>query len=247
MEEPSLSPKRTTYAEKFELLLDMFPHPDRREHEDPARRRWRGVELSEATHGKLSSGYITGLKNGRIKRPGPDHLRLLASIMGFPFELWLTEPHQWPAKLQSVGILGVIRPDEGSRDSSVAARTRTLFESIVNPDTNEPYDFEEVAERSGGQLTAEEVEQIASGEISNPTRSQLLNLCDVFEVDFSYWDERKDPLLNHETIDALRSDKGYALLQKSLGLSDDKMDMVLVLMEQLDSLESSPTDWQRGS
>jgi transcriptional regulator with XRE-family HTH domain len=76
-----------------------------------------------------------------------------------------------------------------------------------------------------------------SGELQNPTRGQLLALSDAFDIDPSYWFGRgqRKPVLDSELSDALRNDKTYALLNKSLSLDDADKDIVMALMEQLEA------------
>ena len=72
-------------------------------------------------------------------------------------------------------------------------------------------------------------------DLENPTRGQLLALSDAFDIDPSYWFGRgsRRPVLNPDLAEALKDDRNYALLHKSLGLRDSDKDIVMVLMEQL--------------
>jgi transcriptional regulator with XRE-family HTH domain len=74
-------------AAKFAELLLRFP----REDGEP----WRPVEIEAATGGRVTSSYVSALKKGKFKKPGIRQLELIAQAMGFPFELWLTEPELW--------------------------------------------------------------------------------------------------------------------------------------------------------
>lgn len=239
-----MSSSRKSYAEKFNLLLDLFPHPDRKGCSDPKKRRWKGVELERASGGGVSSAYISSLRNGDIARPGMEHLHLIAKVMGFPFRLWLTDPEDW--KLKSRGDPTAAEPGK----EAVMRRAELLeqlFQSVYNRQTGQPYTNREIAERSQGRLAEEDVAGLREGSIPDPTIGQLLALCDVFDVDVSYWSEgrEKKPLLDQHTVEALRDSKRYLALQKST-LSDDHMDMVLLLMDQLNNLETGRGEKRPG-
>ena len=211
------------YAERLERLLDTYPNPE-------TGKRWRGKELEDATNGFVSGSYVTALRKGRINRPGLDKLRAIAGAMNFPFELWLTEHEKWERELEGE------REDGGG----FARLLEVLFEAVGNEDTGEPFTNKEVSLRSEGRLSEDEIGQMRSGELENPTRAQLLALSDVFDVAPSYWfkpGERR-PLLDPETYEALKNQKTYALLHKSLGLSEDQKDMMMILMEQLRGSET---------
>jgi hypothetical protein len=75
-----------------------------------------------------------------------------------------------------------------------------------------------------------------SGTLDNPTVEQVLALSEAFDVDPAYWFRRgkNKPLVNQEIVEALRNEDNRLLLHRSLGLSKDQKDMLLVLMEQLE-------------
>lgn len=229
---------KATYAEKFELLLDLFPHPSREHLDDPKKRKWKASELSEATNGQLSGGYLTGLKHERIKRPGPEHLHLISQVMDFPFELWVLEPYQWSAKLQARHAHRIRQQLAHQQEQSIAQRIERLFRSVPDRQSGTLYTNRRVAELSNGRLTEQEVAELRSGHIDNPTRLQLLALCDIFDVAFSFWEEdtEKELILDQEIIEALRSDRGHLLLQKTSGLGNSRMDMLLAIVEELRNL-----------
>src|SRR5215217_3454527 len=89
-------------AQKFEILLEMFRHPDGR--------RWSGQEIDEATGGVVTRSYVTNLRKGRIESPGYEKMRAIAKAMGFPPELWFEEDlgsgGGSPAQPEGTGIPG---------------------------------------------------------------------------------------------------------------------------------------------
>jgi transcriptional regulator with XRE-family HTH domain len=89
-------------AQKFEILLEMFRHPDGR--------RWSGQEIDEATGGVVTCSYVTNLRKGRIESPGYEKMRAIAKAMGFPPELWFEEDlgsgGGSPAQPEGTGIPG---------------------------------------------------------------------------------------------------------------------------------------------
>lgn len=211
------------YAKRFERLLGMYPRE--------GGKQWRGVEIERATDGFVSSSYVTALKKGRIHRPGLDKLRAIADIMGFPFELWLQDLEGWDkTPIDEEGHVG---------GRAFAERLNYLFEVIENDDTGKPFTNREVSRLSRGRVTEVEIEKMRSGALGDPTRSQLLALCDVFDVEFSYWDERREPsLMSGETMEALSNAGSYAILHKSHGLADDDKDLIMVMMEELERRRS---------
>src|SRR5215207_6900821 len=70
-------------AQKFEVLLEMYRHPDGR--------KWSGQEIDEATGGVVSRSYVTNLRKGRIDNPGYAKLAAMAKAMGFPVEMWFED------------------------------------------------------------------------------------------------------------------------------------------------------------
>ena len=240
------------YSQKFERLLALFPHPQRREDPDPKRRQWRMVELERATEGELTSGYLSALRNDHIKNPGMRFLDLIAQTMGFPFELWLTEPTQWDRLLEEdASATSAAGSAGGEVEVTVAELLEQLISTISNRRTGRPFTSGEIAEYSGGRLTEQDVERMRSGDLENPSRMQLLSLCDVFGVDFSYWSAgTRMPTLSQEDIDALRlarNSSSRLLLRKTLGLDQEQMDILLLLADQLSrGSEGSPGEEERS-
>lgn len=208
----------------FKRLLEMYPHPDSG--------RWTGPKMEEATGGFVNAAYFSNLLNGRIKQPGLDKLKAIAEAMGFPPELWLEEPERWGQRLA---------PDQRrpSPEASLANLLDNLFESIPDERTGRPLSEAEVARRSAGKLTAQEIRDMRAGKLTNPTMEQILALSAALDVDPSYWFRRgkKQPLVDQRTVEALRDRDNRLLLHRSLGLSKDHKDMLLILMEQLKERE----------
>jgi transcriptional regulator with XRE-family HTH domain len=208
------------YAEMFKRLLEMYPHPDGG--------RWTGPRMEEATGGFVNASYFSNLLNGRIKQPGLDKLKAIAEAMGFPPELWLEEPERWGERLA---------PDRRrpSPEASLAKLLDNLFESMPDERTGGALSEAEAARRSAGKLTAQEIRDMRAGKLTNPNMEQILALSAVFDVDPSYWFRRgkKQPLVDQRTVEALRDQENRLLLHRSLDLSKDHKDMLLVLMEQL--------------
>ena len=70
-------------AQKFEVLLEMYRHPDGR--------KWSGQEIDEATGGVVSRSYVTNLRKGRIDNPGYAKLAVMTKAMGFAPEMWFED------------------------------------------------------------------------------------------------------------------------------------------------------------
>jgi transcriptional regulator with XRE-family HTH domain len=203
-------------------MLKLYPHPEGRE--------WRGKDLEIATNKYITGSYITALRKGRIDNPGVDRLRKISEVMGAPFEMWLGEPEGWERAPREAGT-----PEGGS--DSLADLINHLFEVIVDERSGKPYSDRDVSSMTHGRLGEDEIARMRTGELQNPTRGQLLALSDAFDIDPSYWfgrGERK-PVLDPELAEALRNDKTYALLNKSLSLDDADKDIVMTLMEQLET------------
>jgi transcriptional regulator with XRE-family HTH domain len=184
--------------------------------------------MQEATGGFVNASYFSNLLNGRIKQPGLDKLKAIAEAMDFPPQLWLEEPERWgrsPAPAQS----------SRSSEASLSKLLNNLFESMPDERTGRPLSEAEIARRSAGRLTTQEIRDMRAGNVTNPTMEQLLALSAAFDVDPSYWLRRgtKQPLVDQRTVEALRDRENRLLLHRSLDLSKDHKDMLLILMEQL--------------
>lgn len=91
MEEPRYQNEPNEFAEKWRLLHDRYRRSDNE--------LWKGTELERATDKKVSSSYVTAIKNGSIKDPGLKYLRAIAKAMGFPFEYWTMEVEELRERL----------------------------------------------------------------------------------------------------------------------------------------------------
>ncbi len=230
------------YAERFKKMLRLYPHP--------SGRPWRGKDFEEATNEYVMGSYITALRKGRIDNPGVQKLKKISEVMGAPFELWLEDPEDWERNardfLASEGPAtappGATKREVGSEhpgSSTLADLLNRLFDEVRNETTGEPYTDREISALTQGRLSEDEVRQMRENVLKNPTRGQLLALSDAFDIDPSYWFGRgsRRPVLNPDLAEALKDDRNYALLHKSLGLRDSDKDIVMVLMEQLRARE----------
>jgi transcriptional regulator with XRE-family HTH domain len=236
--------RHTTYAEKFQLLLAHFPHPERRDHPDPEKRKWKMSEISHGTANSLTPPYLSGVLRGKNNKPSMRPLDTIANVMGFPVELWMAEPDQWNRVLRDHGWhLPASETDRVNEDSTLGGDTMAdlvdkLFDTIINRRTGKLFTIEEAANHSDGRLTTADIESMLVGELENPSRSQLLALCDVFGVDFAYFSTTaaERPLLDSETQQAIKNvqeNRQYHVAQKSLGMSNEHLDLILMLMEQM--------------
>ena len=207
------------WARKFDTFLERYPRADGR--------RWRGVDFDRATNSYVNGSYVTALSKGRIEEPGLNKLRRIAQVMGFPFQEWF-EPADVEARAgrQELGT---------PRDDSISGRLNYLFEAIRNDKTGGPFTDEEVAKNSLGRLSTEDVARLRASDLPDPSREMLLALCDVFDVDFSYWDERtgQTELLGPDTLRALRDKESLAILHKSHALPDEDKSLIMTVLEEL--------------
>src|SRR5688572_11597722 len=167
-------------AQKFETLLEIYRRPDGR--------KWSGQEIDEATGGVVSRSYVTNLRKGRIDNPGYEKMRAIAKAMGFPPEAWFEDaPGQGAARVE---------------EEDLAARVESLFQTIRNPGTGEPYTDADVARMSAGVITVEVVEGIRTGKVSDPTLGQAAALAAVLGVPPSYLVDRGggQPVLDDEVL-----------------------------------------------
>ena len=208
-------------AQKFELLLEAYRHPDGR--------KWSGQEIDDATGGVVTRSYVTNLRKGRIQNPGYEKLRAIAKAMGFPPELWFEESESFVKRSSIVS-------SDGHED--IAEKTNHLFEAILNERTGEAYTNAEIARMSLGDLTEEEVEGIRNGTIPNPSVDQVIALADVFGVHPSYFLERgkKPPIIDREAMEIFRDEMVSAIAHKSLHLSGREKQMILGIIEQFEDM-----------
>lgn len=185
--------------------------------------------MEQATGGLVNSAYFSNLLGGRINQPGLDKLKAIADVMGFPAQLWLEDPDTW----------GAFGPEENIRFTSTsvsfAELLNNLFDSITNEQTDQTFSSAEIAARTSGTVTAEQVQQMRNGNLERPTIETMLSLSKAFGIDFSYWFRRSNdkPLVDDHVIAALTNEESRLILARSSELSKDQKDMLLVLMEQL--------------
>lgn len=216
-----LTRRNMRYGEVFRRLLEAYPRPDGR--------RWNGPGMEEATAGFVSASYFSNLLNDRIKQPGLDKLKAIADVMGFPAALWLQEPDEWgPARAGEPASYG-------PENAEFKDLLNNLFASVPDEKTGEPPTNAEIARRTAGKVTEAELEKMRSGELANPSLDKVLALSRAFSVDPAYWFRRAggEPLVDERVIEALKSEDNRLILHRSLDLSRDQKDMLLVLMEQL--------------
>ena len=201
-------------AQRFELFLDTYRRPDGTP--------WTGQKLDEATGGVVTRSYVTNLRKGRIENPGYEKMLAIAKAMGFPPEEWFDE------------VLGDGLPTiRGGESRGVTGRLEHLFDAIRNPRTGEPYTSAEVARLSAGDLTEEEVEDIRTGKIADPTVGQVVVLAAVFGVEPSYLvDLREPPTLDAELLEGLADETTCEVTREALRLPERERNIVLGIMRQ---------------
>lgn len=211
-------------AKKFEFLLGTYRRPDGRV--------WSGQEIDAATGGVVTRSYVTNLRKGRIRNPGYEKLRAIAKAMGFPPNLWFEDDNR---------LLEAAPVAPGDERGDIAAKTQRLFEAITDDKTGKPYTDAEVARRSLGDLTEEEVEGIRTGTLANPSVAQVIALADVFGVHPSYFIDKgkKPPLIDREAMEVLRDETVSAIAHKSLRLPSRERRMILTLIRQLEDMSGA--------
>ena len=234
-----------TFADKFELILSLFPHPNRTNVSDTKRRRWKGTEISAATDSRISPSYLSGLKSGRIQRPGLEQLNVMSTAMNFPFDLWLADIDQWGVILER-WRRRTDSPSEGIADR-LAERINQLFVAFPDKRSAKPHTNRAVAEASSGTLTEHDLDQLRNGTATDPSRAQLLALSDFFDVEYAYWlrPEGQEGPVSEELLAKLRDDeKAMLLTQKAVELDEKNKDLLLLLAEHLDTQERHPPPGQ---
>lgn len=211
-------------AQKFEYLLEAYPRPDGR--------TWGGQDLQDASGGVVTRSYVTNLRKGRIENPGFEKLRAIAKVMGFPPRLWFEDD------LRSEGT----QSEAHSAQRDFAEKLEYLFQTVHNEKTGKPLTNAEVSRMSLGDLAVEDVERLRSGEVASPSFDQVIALADIFGVHPSYFlnREEKPPLLDEETMRALRDETTNAILHKSIRLPDREREMILGIVEQFEDLREMP-------
>ncbi len=174
--------------------------------------------MEEATAGFANASYFSNLLNDRIKQPGLDKLKAIADVMGFPPALWLQEPEEWGMSESSDAA------QPGLHAMEFKDRLNNLFVSMPDERTGEPPANAEIARRTAGKVTEAELEQMRSGELSNPSLDKVLALSRAFSVDPTYWFRRSGskPLVDEKVVEALKSEENRLILHRSLDLSRDE-------------------------
>lgn len=214
------------YAVKFEKLLEKYPRADGN--------KWRGIDFHEATGGFVSKSYVTNLRKGRMEHPGIPKLKEIAEVMGFPFRLWLEPTHNWEMVLEQEPEYAV-----SSEGEEFGLLLKQLLESRLNPRTGERYTSEELSLATHGKLSEVDVDSMVSGQLSNPTRRQLVALSDALGVDPAYWFKRSENgyVFEPDTYDALKEPQNKTMLKRSLALASDDKELVMSLLEKLHRAE----------
>jgi hypothetical protein len=219
------------YAKKFRFMLEMIPHPDGGE--------WTPTKMERATDGQVSMSYFSYLRDGRIDIPRADKIEHIATAMDFPPELWFRDLDWWERVYErwkrgedvERELKEESRRGNGRRISKLL---NGLFESRIDEETGKPYTNEEVARLSKEVLTEEEVAAMREGQLGDPSWAQILALCDAFEVDPTYWTERRFPWSPSPALSrAIEDPDSYIVFQNSLKLSKRNRSMLRMLSEHL--------------
>jgi transcriptional regulator with XRE-family HTH domain len=207
-------------AERFEILLAAYPHPDGR--------KWTGQELDDATGGVVTRSYVTNLRKGRIENPGYEKLRAIAKAIDFPPNLWFNED------LLSKPAAGVV-PDE--ERAGISKKVAHLIKTLKNEATGEEYTDADVARLSFGDLSEKDVEAIRTGKLADPSVDQITALADVFGVHPSYFLAKATdtPLLDEEAMKIFRDETVSAIAHKSLYLPGREKEMILGIIRQFEN------------
>ena len=116
-----------------------------------------------------------------------------------------------------------------------------LFEVVRNPKTGEPFANAEIARRTLGDLSEEDVERIRAGDVSDPSVGQIAALASAFGVEVSYLLDRGErPLLDEELVQALRDEDVRAITRESSRLPDRERRLVLGIVRQFGDQKAAP-------
>jgi hypothetical protein len=148
-------------------------------------------------------------------------MKAIAKAMGFAPEVWFEES------------LGDGRPSGRAEEcGGVAGKLEHLFEVVRNPTTGEPYTNAEVARMTLGDLSEEEIEDIRTGTIGDPTVGQAVALAGVFGVEPSYLLDRGKPLFDRELVEALRNSTVREATREISRLPEKERRLVLGIVRQ---------------
>ena len=235
-------------AKRFGLLLEKFPRGDGE--------LWRPVEIEEATGHEVSGSYVVALKKGKFKRPGLKQLSLISDVVGFPFELWRTEPEFWDEELKKHKVRGSLRGPLSLPEGTAAPLRRLpagedlgklvdyLFRNRKNPATGEPYTEEEVATNSRGRLSANEVRLMRQGQQKVPPPDlKLVAFSDVFDAPVSHWWSLEGAQLTTHHLSP--TDQVVVEAYRSLTVQD--REVILAMMQHLGGRVAAGTADNCGS
>ncbi|MDP9474278.1 MAG: hypothetical protein M3R38_00990 [Actinomycetota bacterium] len=209
-----------TFGKRLALFLDRYRKPDGS--------NWTPKEIEAATNGFVTASYLSNLKADRIRQPGYDRLKSIATAMRFPPALWYEPSESWEEAEHR----------HRRRQPSLARALTVLMQTSLNDRTGKPFTAEDVARLSGGRLTPDQVRGLQTGELTDPAMSQLVALSEVFGVEPGFWySPSKDLMtLDGETFNALRNEKTHLILSKIHGRPDAEKDMILRTIEHLDTM-----------
>lgn len=222
--------RQSDYNRKFNIMLKIMVAPDGG--------AWTGTKMLHATGGKMQTSYYSSFRDGHISIPKADKLEVISSAMGFAPHLWFKSVQWWEALYErwekGEHIESVLRGEEDSSEGEhVAALVRDLLETIPSDLTGETMTSAEVAERSRGAMSEEDVEALLEGE-RDPSWPEILALCDVFGVDPSYFSRRRLPWRpSPNLVKAAEDNESYVIFQNSLQLSHHDRGMLKILSEHL--------------
>lgn len=222
--------KQTAYNRKFNIMLKVMSAPDGEE--------WTGTKMQRATGGEVRTPYFSSLRDGHISMPRADKLDAISRAMDFPPQLWFKSVDWWEdlyARWSRGEHLERTLHTEGeaSEGEHLAALLNRLLEDRQRKE-GRPVTDAEIAESSGGTLSAEDVRALRDGEMDGPSWTQILALCDIFGVDPSYWSRRRIAWRPSPSLTRTAEDhESYVIFQNSLKLSDHDRGMLKTLSDHL--------------
>jgi hypothetical protein len=225
------SGKQTAYNRKFNVMLRVMAAPDGGE--------WTGTKMQRATGGEVQTSYFSSLRDGHISIPRADKLDAISKAMGFPPHLWFKSVDWWEdlydrwSRGEHLEEALDKEHGEASEGDHLAALLDGLFEARRRED-GEPMTDAEAAAQSGGALSAEDVRALREGTMQDPSWTQILALCDIFEVDPSYWSRRRIAWRPSPGLARTAEDQeSYVIFQNSLKLSEHDRGMLRTLSDHL--------------
>ena len=221
-------------------MLELMAHPDGG--------RWTGSKMERATDRKVQASYFTSLRDGHIEIPRADKIEAIARAMRFPPELWFKDLSWWETLYErsqaGEDVAATLeQPEEQGGGGRVSERLNKLLGLAVNERTGKSFTDREVAELSGGRLREEDVAAMREGRLADPTWAQVLALCDVFDVDPSYWSERGLSWRpSAELLRGVEDQDSYVVFRNSLNLSERNRSMLRMLSEHMRQEEQGGGD-----